>query len=107
MDVISETNQVARKDHKCNYCDAVIPKGENYRRCVLKYDNLYVWKSHQRCEKIAYELKMFDNCDEGVTNEDFYENIKEEFHNLQTTEDYEIPDFCGQLDYVCEKYGVK
>jgi hypothetical protein len=50
---------------------------------------------------------MHDNCDEGVTNEDFYETIKEEFHNLQTTEDYEIPDFYGQLDFVCNKHEIK
>lgn len=107
MDIISTSQQVAKKDHKCSYCDGVIPKGENYRRAVLKYDNLYVWKSHHRCDNIVSKLRMHDNCDEGVTQDDFYEIIKEEFHNLQTIENYFIPDFYGQLDYVCEKHNVK
>jgi hypothetical protein len=108
MEIIgSTTQQKAKKEHKCNYCDGIIPIGSSYRRQALKYDYFYIWKSHLNCEAIAYELRMFDHCDEGVTNEDFYENIKEEFHKLQGEEDLGVSKFSEILDYVCEKHGIK
>jgi hypothetical protein len=106
MNVLSYKTKKARKDHKCNFCGSVIPKGTEYECQAIKADYFYTWKSHLRCRDIVGKLNMLDFCDEGVTDEDFYETIKAEFHNLQTTEDYVIPNFQGQLDFVCTKYGV-
>lgn len=105
---LSFTNQKARKDHKCNFCGGIIPKDTEYQRQGIVHDgSLFTWKAHFRCLDIEGKLRMWDNCDEGVTEDDFCEIIKEEFHNLQTTEDYFIPDFYGQLDFVCNKHEVK
>jgi hypothetical protein len=103
MDVLCHRIQKARKDHKCSFCGYVIPSGTDYEYQAIKGDYFYTWKSHLRCLAIAGELHMWNFCDEGVTDEDFYEIIKEKFHELQTSEDYEIPDFAGQLDFVCNK----
>jgi hypothetical protein len=107
MDVLSYKNHIARKSHKCNFCSGEIKIGETYQCQAIKGDGFYIWKSHLRCIEICNKLDMFSNSDEGVTNEDFYEIITEEFRNLQTKEDYDIPDFYGQLNYVCEKHAVK
>jgi len=64
--LISSSSPVARKDHRCNYCGGVIPKGEKYNRDFLIYDYPYSWKNHFRCGMIASKLSMFDDCDEGV-----------------------------------------
>lgn len=106
MDTLCTKIQKAKKDHKCNFCGFVIPKGTNYQYQAIKGDYFYTWKSHLRCLDIAGKLKMWNDCDEGVTEEDFYEIIKEEFHKLQTTEDYIIPDFKGQLDFVCNEHKL-
>ena len=101
------TNQktvIARKEHRCSYCYGKIEIGEKYHYAVYKYDDIYAWKSHLRCDLISSELRMIDSSDEGVTSEDFYEIIKNKFHEIQTTEDYDIPDFQGRLDIVCNYY---
>jgi hypothetical protein len=104
MDIITALKIVtARKQHNCNYCGGIIQVKERYNYSVLKYDDIYSWKSHSRCDEIVSKLRMHDNCDEGVTMDDFYEIIKDEFHKLQTTEDYEVPDFQGQLNFVCDQ----
>jgi hypothetical protein len=107
MDRIGSTTvQKAKKEHKCNYCDGVIAIGTAYERQAFKYDDFYVWKSHPKCQAIAEKLRMFDNCDDGVTNEYFYETIKEEFYSLEGEQDLGISKFYDMLDYVCTKNGI-
>lgn len=104
--LISSSTPIARKDHKCNYCRGIIKKGEKYQRDFLKYDGVYSWKSHLRCQSIASKLNMFDDCDEGVADEDFYEYIKCEYAKLyeklypETYETDSIPNFFEQLTFV-------
>lgn len=105
IDIISDTKQKARKDHKCNYCNQPILKGESYHAMVLKYDDIYQWKSHLRCDKIASKLKMFDYSDEGVTDEYFHECINEAYYNL-TEEDALKTSFAERLDFVCNHYLI-
>ena len=93
METISSTKPKARKEHKCNWCGGIIKVGEIYERQFLKYDEVYVWKNHIICSEIANKLLMFENYDEGLDDSDFCEHIKEEFHNIQTTDDYKTPDF--------------
>jgi hypothetical protein len=105
MQILHSSSPKARKEHKCCFCFAKIKIGSVYDLQTNIFDgDIYTWKAHKRCSQIAEKLKMYDYADEGVTSEDFQETIKEEFHNLQTTEDYDIPDFYGQLDFVCNKH---
>ena len=109
MIILSLTTPKARKDHVCNYCNGTIPKGEKYERQGNIYDGtLYTWKAHFRCSEIVSKLKMHVFCDEGVTQDDFYETINEVYANInrELTEnpEFEYPKFPGRLDSVCEHY---
>ena len=115
MEVIqSPTKTKARKKHTCDYCCAEIPKGTEYLKAVLKYDEVYSWKSHRWCSKIASKLNMFDHSEEGVTSDDFHENIKNEYQNIMAnyyTEIYEskefvYPNFNEKLSFVLNHYGI-
>ena len=105
VEIINMTKSVtARKSHVCNYCGCVIPVGEKYQISVLKYDGrIYAWKNHKRCAELASALNM--EGEEGVTGEDFYEYITEEFRVINNKLDpeekgYEIPSFKDQVEFV-------
>lgn len=76
-EILSESKRKARKPHTCNYCGEVIPKGEIYNHAKLKADDLYEWKSHERCSFIASELWNYIDPDEGMTESDFQEGCQE------------------------------
>lgn len=109
METISTKKVKAKKDHKCNLCDGVIEKGSSYRYQFNKQDSdVYAFKSHLSCEEIASHLKMFDDCDYGLTDEIFQESIREEYKflmDLHHTEIYNYeyfvyPTFQEQLKFV-------
>ena len=107
MDFIRESYPIARKEHQCDYCCGKILIGTNYCNQVLKYDYLYEWKSHLRCEAIVGKLNMHDNCDEGVTSDDFYEYINEAYMAI-LGEDSEPAKFTfhDRLDVVCNHFNI-
>lgn len=73
----------SRKRHRCNFCEYHIQSGETYMRSTHTYDGeIYTWKTHVLCDKIAEKLNMYDDCDEGLTTDGFHECIKNEYHNL-------------------------
>jgi hypothetical protein len=76
-EVLRECERVARKAHRCSYCGHKIRIGEKYNYAFLKYDGVYEWKSHLRCEEIAQKLWNFIDPDEGMTEEDFKEGCHE------------------------------
>jgi len=105
VEVINETKTVtARKAHVCSYCGCTIPVGSKYHTGVFKYDGMiYSWKSHLRCDTLVNVLNM--EGEEGVTCEDFYEYVCEEYYKI-LGEDAEPPtrNFQERLDVVCAKY---
>lgn len=98
----------AKKEHKCDFCLGTIEKGTTYLKSVHVYDSIYTWKTHERCSKIASELKMYDEVDEGVTTEDFYEFIKDRYkvimsetqNEIYESDSFVFPSFIKQLDFV-------
>jgi len=73
----------AIKEHSCDFCACRIPKGDTYIKSTHKYDGqVYDWKTHKHCAEIADRLKMYDHCDEGVTQDDFMETIHCEHDDL-------------------------
>ena len=107
MEIISSSTPTARKNHKCNYCGDVIPKGEKYESSFMKaFGDVYEWKNHIQCSEIASKLDMFDNCDEGLDEDGFHENIEYEYANLyaklhpSSCETDPIPAFLEQLNFV-------
>jgi len=66
----------ARKPHRCDWCGLPINKGEKYHYAVYKYDgSVYSWKNHISCGVLVSDLDMVDDCDEGVTEDDFREFV--------------------------------
>lgn len=107
MTILKDQYQKAKKEHICDWCNQKIEIGEVYHYGVYKYDYFYTWKNHLRCSEIASKLNMFDHCDEGVTQEDFVELVQETYKNWfynNNIENFKIPDFKTQLDFVCDKY---
>lgn len=73
----------AIKEHRCNFCGEKINKGEVYNKSTHVNDGeLYDWKTHKRCANIADRLKMYDNADEGLTQDDFMETIHQVHDDL-------------------------
>ena len=105
MEILKDKIVKAKKEHICCFCNEKIIKGDKYHIQTNVYDgSIYTWKSHLRCDAIASYLKMYDECDEGLTQDEFWEYIRNEFHKLHTEENYDIPVFSKQLDFVCNKY---
>ena len=114
LEVINSRRKVkARKAHVCNWCGCTIHVGEEYHTETLKCDDIYVWKSHIKCGELVRELDM--EGDEGISLEDFYEYITDEFdtiwrkldEELYESKDFVIPDFKGQVEFVHSKRCVK
>lgn len=72
----------AKNIHRCNFCGEQIRIGETYIKSVHIYDDVYSWKSHKHCDKLCKDLKMYDHCDDGVTQDDFSESVREYHHQL-------------------------
>lgn len=110
MEQISRSKQKARKQHKCDWCELPIEIGTEYERSLNKHDGeLYTWKNHISCAKIANKLKMFDSVwDEGLTGDNFQECIKDEYSQIMSdhytdiyeSPDFKIPSFSERLEFV-------
>ncbi len=91
----------ARKKHRCDYCQYPINSGDTYLKSSHVYDgDIYTWKSHQNCEKIAVKLNMFEDCYEGLTSDDFQECIINEYDNLDGPKMPRGTEFKHYLDFV-------
>lgn len=105
MEIISSYKKTkAVKEHKCDWCNAVIKKGEAYEVSCYKYDTIYQWKNHEKCRQIVEELNMFDDCEDGVTSGDFRDFINQAFDELS---DMVGLKFLEKLDFVCNHFLVK
>lgn len=77
-ETISQRTRKAMKPHICDYCNETIFPGELYDHSVLKYDDVYTWKSHMKCIEIATELWNFvDPMDCGMSGEEFQDACME------------------------------
>ena len=56
-------------------CNCKIVKEQRYYRHTCVYDYVYDFIEHEECNAIAKELDMYDDCDEGLTDEIFTSNI--------------------------------
>lgn len=72
----SQTEVKANKEHRCNFCGNKISIGELYIKSTHIGDgDLYDWKTHWYCNELANKLKMYEDADDGVTDEMFQETI--------------------------------
>ena len=84
METIRQAHETkAIKQHVCDFCSQKIQIGETYFSSTHTHDGtIYDWKTHKGCNFIANKLDMYDNCDDGLTGDDFMEIIKEEHYSL-------------------------
>lgn len=105
-------NVTAKKDHTCNFCGEKILKGSIYVFSTHKHEgDLYNWKTHKYCGKLASVMNMYENCDDGVTEDDFTEHVSN-FHDdllidlLPKGDKKEYSDIIQQLRHVNFKYKL-
>lgn len=67
----------ARKQHMCDFCGERISIGEKYMKATHVDDYIYDWRAHVYCNKLSHTLKMYNECDDGVTAEYFQEDVSE------------------------------
>lgn len=77
METLSyQTETKAIKEHSCNFCGLKIAQGEIYMKSTHKFDGyIYHWKGHKYCANLASRLKMYEDADDGVTQDLFMETI--------------------------------
>lgn len=65
--LVSQTHQAARKDHRCDDCGQVIERGElYYRSAVAGEGRVWTWREHDECSLDASEMlskNWFDDDD--------------------------------------------
>lgn len=77
LTVLRETYPTARKEHGCEFCGEKIAIGQKYVRQTNIYDGtIYDFVTHQECNEVADELRMYDDCDDsGLHGESFREEL--------------------------------
>ena len=76
VEIISDGVRKARKDHKCDLCGEVIPKGTTYYWQKDIYDGaFYEWHEHEKCREIARDIWDYADPDEGMDEELFQETL--------------------------------
>ncbi len=64
-----QSEHVARKDHRCGFCDATIKKGERYSNSTGVFEgDFFVWKEHLDCRAAGLESMR-------LSGEDFYQSM--------------------------------
>lgn len=70
----------AVKEH---YCNEKILVGSNYLKSTHKHDGrIYDFKTHNYCAKLAEIFNMYEDCEDGVTQDDFMETIENKHDDI-------------------------
>ncbi len=102
----SPTETIAKKKHRCDFCNEPIKIGEKYMKSTHVVDNIYDWRTHKYCDKVANRLDMYGSeSPEGVTMDDFMEIISEHHYSILTNrfannEKEKLSEILSQLKYV-------
>ena len=75
--ILKQTYPTAKKEHNCEFCCCKIQIGQKYVRQTNVYDRVvYDFITHQECNEVAHELRMYDDCDDsGLDGESFREEL--------------------------------
>ena len=107
MTTISCNTVTAQKPHTCDYCKQSIPAGTEYKVSKHKaYGDFYTWKAHTHCIALASTLGWFDYRDEGLTSDDFWEEVQIEFDNINIHENLVANTFAEELGHVLEYHKI-
>ena len=89
---ILTTRPIARKNYFCNLCNDYILKGTKHECQVNKFDgDIYTWRGHEECCKLAEKLDMYHECDyeEGLTDDFFCDFVSQYIIDNCLTEENE------------------
>lgn len=100
--ILKDSHPVARKEHMCMLCHGRIVKGQRYYRQTCVYDYVYDFIEHEECKAIARELDMYDNCDEGLTDEIFTSEIDQYIYDNYPEEEADRLYTMSYYDKVCQ-----
>lgn len=96
----------ARKTHQCSLCYEKINNKEVYIGSTYVFDgDVNTWRVHKRCNKLVDLLNMHDNCEDGVSGEDFQETISDFYYttlinSFEESVRDKYSDILGELDKV-------
>lgn len=77
------TETKAKKEHLCNFCGGRIVIGELYEKSTHKDNgNVYDWKAHKNCSKLASVLNMYEDADDGVSEDMFIDCVSEKHDDI-------------------------
>lgn len=77
------TETKAVKEHNCSFCGEIIAKGTVYEKSTHKNNgDVYDWKSHKHCSDLASRLKMYDDAEDGLTQDCFMEIVDNHHDDL-------------------------
>ena len=83
MELINESNPIARKEHRCELCNRIIHKGQRYRKQFNKdCGDVWSFKGHEECFELTSIIDFIDYY-EGVDCDAFEEaitNYVQEYH---------------------------
>lgn len=106
METLQISNPKARKEHRCDYCNGKIEKGEKYQNSTHVHDDLYTWKAHLSCQELAEKMEMFKDCPDGVTEGDFSDFVNDYYFDFLKDEgdDYDNTHYHYRLEKVKNKF---
>jgi hypothetical protein len=103
MDTLQELQPIARKKHRCDYCTQQIEVGEKYNYSThANYGDIYAFKSHIKCDKLAHDMDMFDPYGDGLTGDEFTEIVIEHYREKNPNRIPNAP-FSHVLEWVIEE----
>lgn len=107
METLAQPKETkARKEHRCDFCNDKIVIREKYIKSTHIYEGqVYDWKTHKHCSELATELNMYDDCDEGLTQDIFMEIVNSQHYEILISKmpDEDVikyGDILGELRYV-------
>lgn len=106
--ILKQTEPIAKKEHKCMFCGSSINVGTKYDKQTIVFENvIYDWAVHKECSEIARRLEMYDDCDDGVSGDDFCRIIDE--YILSEHYDHNIDDLAEEWQpiYLSKDYFTK
>ena len=95
----------ARKEHRCDFCFMQIKKGEKHNHAVYKYEDIYQFRTHLKCDLLARKLDMYDDCgSEGVTGETFQDYVLEAWYEHNRGTDPRSVEYEQKLEFVLNHF---
>ena len=71
MEILRENFPIAKKEHICDWCEGKIESGIKYKYQIWKDDNLFTWKSHLKCDRVADFLMDHFGMEDGMDQAQF------------------------------------